>query len=55
MVHLSLQDWVSQLSSHPSQQHVVAAAGEAGTLTLWDMRSTAAPFSCIAAHTAPSQ
>ncbi|KAF2352847.1 WD40-repeat-containing domain, partial [Trinorchestia longiramus] len=47
------QEWVRQVSNHPSQQHVVAAAGEAGTLTLWDMRNTEQPFSCIAAHSAP--
>uniref|UniRef100_A0A6A7FT18 Nucleoporin Nup43-like n=2 Tax=Hirondellea gigas TaxID=1518452 RepID=A0A6A7FT18_9CRUS len=49
----NLQEWVRQVSCHPSQQHVVAAAGEGGTLTLWDMRSPQQPFTCISAHTAP--
>ncbi|XP_018010573.1 nucleoporin Nup43 [Hyalella azteca] len=47
------QEWIRDVSCHPSQQHVVAAAGEAGALTLWDMRNTTQPFTSISAHSAP--
>ncbi|KAG0716159.1 Nucleoporin Nup43 [Chionoecetes opilio] len=44
---------VCYLAGHPTQQHLVAAGGEDGTLALWDMRNTAHPFTIIAAHTGP--
>ncbi|XP_050734390.1 nucleoporin Nup43-like [Eriocheir sinensis] len=44
---------VCHLAGHPTQQHLVAAGGEDGTLALWDMRNTGHPFTIIAAHSGP--
>lgn len=44
---------VCNLAGHPTQQHLVAAGGEDGTLALWDMRNTGHPFTIIAAHNGP--
>lgn len=46
---------VCNLAGHPTQQHLVAAGGEDGTLALWDMRNTAHPFTIIAAHNGPGK
>lgn len=43
------------LAGHPTQQHLVAAGGEDGTLAIWDMRNMSHPFSIIAAHSGPSK
>lgn len=43
------------LAGHPTQQHLVAAGGEDGALAIWDMRSTAQPFTIISAHCGPSK
>ncbi|KAK7018683.1 Nucleoporin Nup43 [Halocaridina rubra] len=44
---------VCTLAGHPTQQHLVAAGGEDGALTLWDMRSAYQPITVIAAHSGP--
>jgi len=47
------QDWIRVLQPQPTQTHVVVAAGSAGTLTFWDLRSLKNPSACIAGHNGP--
>lgn len=44
---------VFDLAGHPTQQHLVAAGGEDGALTIWDMRNTNQPITVISAHSGP--
>ncbi|XP_071552971.1 nucleoporin Nup43 [Panulirus ornatus] len=44
---------VCHLAGHPTQQHIVAAGGEDGALSIWDMRNTSQPFTIISAHSGP--
>lgn len=46
---------VKYLSRHPTQQHVIAVAGEDGTLAIWDLRTVSQPLVLISAHTGPSK
>lgn len=54
-ITIHYQVGVYDLAGHPTQQHLVAAGGEDGALAIWDMRSTAQPFTIISAHCGPSK
>ncbi|XP_037955390.1 nucleoporin Nup43-like [Teleopsis dalmanni] len=42
---------VTCLGSHPTQQHVVLAGSEEGSITVWDLRQPGIPASYLSAHT----
>ncbi|XP_005185877.2 nucleoporin Nup43 [Musca domestica] len=46
-------NYVSCLTSHPTQPHVVMAGSEEGSITVWDLRNPGYPASYLSAHTSP--
>lgn len=46
-------NYVSCLTSHPTQPHIVLAGSEEGSITVWDLRNPGYPASYLSAHTSP--
>lgn len=46
-------NYVSCLTSHPTQSHIVLAGSEEGSITVWDLRNPGYPASYLSAHTSP--
>ncbi|XP_067627184.1 nucleoporin Nup43 [Eurosta solidaginis] len=44
-------NYVSALTSHPTQAHIVLAGSEEGSITVWDLRQPGYPASYLSAHT----
>lgn len=44
-------NYVSALTSHPTQPHIVLAGSEEGSITVWDLRQPGYPASYLSAHT----
>lgn len=44
-------NYVSCLTSHPTQQHIILAGSEEGSITVWDLRQPGFPASYLSAHT----
>ncbi|XP_053950590.1 nucleoporin Nup43 [Anastrepha ludens] len=44
-------NYVSALTSHPTQPHIVLAGSEEGSITVWDLRQPGFPASYLSAHT----
>ncbi|XP_050341022.1 nucleoporin Nup43 [Bactrocera neohumeralis] len=43
-------NYVSALTSHPTQPHIVLAGSEEGSITVWDLRQPGYPASYLSAH-----
>ncbi|XP_004521363.1 nucleoporin Nup43 [Ceratitis capitata] len=43
-------NYVSALTSHPTQPHIVLAGSEEGSITVWDLRQPGFPASYLSAH-----
>lgn len=44
-------NYVSSLTFHPTQKHIIIAGSEEGSLTVWDLRQPNYPASYLSAHT----
>lgn len=44
-------NYISSLTFHPTQKHVIIAGSEEGSLTVWDLRQPEYPASYLSAHT----
>ncbi|XP_036344581.1 nucleoporin Nup43-like [Rhagoletis pomonella] len=44
-------NYVSAITSHPTQPHIVLAGSEEGSITVWDLRQPGFPASYLSAHT----
>lgn len=46
-------NYVSCLTSYPTQTHIVLAGSEEGSITVWDLRQPGFPVSYLSAHNSP--
>ncbi|TMW41311.1 hypothetical protein DOY81_013609 [Sarcophaga bullata] len=46
-------NYVSCLTSHPTQPHIVLSGSEEGSITVWDLRNPGFPASYLSAHSSP--